>query len=154
MSTIQGIQHLVKTITALSNSLPKSVPNGNTKDKIWIVMHSPEGETTFETFNKRFDALFGEDCCDSDGRLHFICQGKNGMGLVCAYLNKLDWTADVPLDLIEIKLQRLSTELIHLRYTSITFIICLGTNNLMISGVLMRTSYLSQQGHYIMQSRC
>lgn len=59
--------------------------------------------------------LFGEDCRDSDGRLHFIRQGKNGIGLVCAYLNTLDWTADVPLDLVEIKLQRLSTELIHLR---------------------------------------
>ena len=122
MSAIQveGIQHLVKTITALSNALPKSVPNENTKDKIWTVMHSPEGEAPFETFNKRFDALFGEDCRDSDGRLHFIRQGKNGMGLVCAYLNTLDWTADVPLDLVEIKLQRLSTELIHLRYASTT----------------------------------
>lgn len=151
MSTVQEIQHLVRTITALSNSLPKSVPNGNTKDKIWTVMHSPEGETTFETFNKRFDALFGEDC-RVDGRLHFIRQGKNGMGLVCAYLNKLDWT-DFPLDLAEIKLKRLSTELAHLRYVSSTFIIYLRTNNLIISGARMQMSSLSPPGHRALQTR-
>jgi hypothetical protein len=115
MSTIQGIQLLVKNIVALSSSLPKSVPNATTQDKIWIVMHTQEGETTFETFNKRFDALFGEDCRDADGHLHHIRQGKNGMGLVCAYLNKIKWTSNIPLDLVEIKLQRLFTELQHLR---------------------------------------
>ena len=81
-------------------------------------MHSPEGKMTFQTFNKQFNVLFGKDCHDSDGHLHFICQEKNRMGLVCAYFNKLNWTANVPLDLVEIKLQCLSTELIHLRYTS------------------------------------
>src|ERR1700677_988350 len=113
MSTVEGIQLLVKTITALSNSLPRMVPNGSVKDKIYVVMHTQEGDTPFETFNKRFDTLFGQDCHNSDGRLHHICQGKNGMGIVCGYLNKIDWTSDFPLDLVEIKLLRLKTELTH-----------------------------------------
>ena len=75
----------MKSIVALSNSLPKYVPHGTTKDKIWAVMHNQEGET----FNKRFDALFGEDFRDSDGCLHHIRQGKYGMGLICAYLNQI-----------------------------------------------------------------
>lgn len=89
MPTISEIQLLVKNVAALSNSLPRSVPNGTTKDKIWAVMHTQDGETMFETFNKRLDALFGEDCRDSNGRLYHIRQGKNGMGLICAYLNQI-----------------------------------------------------------------
>jgi hypothetical protein len=116
MSTVEGIQLLVKTITALSNSLPRTVPTGSVRDKIYVVMHTQEGDTPFETFNKRFDTLFGQDCRNSDGRLHHIRQGKNGMGIICAYLNTIDWTRNFPLDLAEIKLLRLKTELTHLRY--------------------------------------
>ncbi len=33
------------------------------------------------------------------------------MGLVVSYLSKIDWTAGFPLDLVELKLQRLISEL-------------------------------------------
>ena len=33
-----------------------------TDDKIWAVMNSDNGEMPHETFNKRFDAMFSEDC--------------------------------------------------------------------------------------------
>jgi len=92
------------------------VPNGSVKDKIYVVMHIQEGDMLFETFNKRFDMLFGQDCHNSDGRLHHIYQGKNDMGVICAYLNKIDWNCNFPLDLAKIKLLRLKTELTHLRY--------------------------------------
>jgi hypothetical protein len=85
-------------------------------------MHSPECETPFETFNKRFDALFAEDCHNSDGRLDEIRQGKSGMGMVCSYLKKTNWSEGFPLDLVQIKLQRLSVELRFLMY-SLTLII-------------------------------
>jgi hypothetical protein len=114
MSTIATIQALIKQITTLSASLPKSVPNGTQKDKIWVVMQGSEGESVFETFNKRFDALFAEDCRDSNGRLHHIRQGKKGMGEICEYLMRIDWSANIPLDLVEIKLSRLSAELNHI----------------------------------------
>jgi len=116
MTTIQQITELIKTVVALSNSLPKSIPSATTKDKIYIVLNTAEGATTFETFNRHFDALFGEDCRNSEGRLHHIRQGKIGMGLVCSYLNKIDWSdVDIPLDLVEKKLVRLNTELTYLK---------------------------------------
>jgi hypothetical protein len=80
-------------------------------------MNTSECDTPFETFNKHFDALFGEDCRDADGRLQHIRQGKLGMGLIVLYLSKLNWT-DFPLDLVEIKLQHVVTELKHLQYVS------------------------------------
>ena len=45
------------------------------------------------------------------------------MGLVCTYVKKIDWSLDWPLDLVEVKLQRLNTELLHIMYVSITFLL-------------------------------
>ena len=56
-----------------------------------------------------------EDCRDSDGCLHHVRQGKHGMGLVVSYLSKINWTGS-PLDLVEIKLQQLLTELKCVQY--------------------------------------
>ncbi|KAI0264289.1 hypothetical protein BGY98DRAFT_939981 [Russula aff. rugulosa BPL654] len=77
-------------------------------------MNSMERDTPHETFNGQFDALFGEGCRDSHGRLHYVHQGKLGMGLVVSYLSKLDWTS-FPLDIVELKLQCLIAELQHLQ---------------------------------------
>jgi hypothetical protein len=79
-------------------------------------MHTAESDTPHETFNRRFDAIFAEDCRNSDGRLHYVRQGKLGMGLVVTYLSKINWTTGFPLDLVELKLQRLVTELKILQY--------------------------------------
>ena len=90
-------------------------------------MNSDELETPHETFNRRFDAMFAEDCCDSVGHLHYVRQGKLGMGLVVSYLSKINWTTGFPLDLVELKLQRLITELKNLQYVSHFIIICMCT---------------------------
>ena len=79
-------------------------------------MNKPERDTKFETFNRRFNTLFMEDCCDADGRLPHIRQGKLRLGLICSYLSKLDWGASFPLDLVEIKLLHLKTKLTYLTY--------------------------------------
>ena len=118
------IRLLVKEISTLSNSLSDSVPKGSKDDKIWSVMNTEERDTPHETFNRRFDALFAEDCRDSDGRLHHVRQGKLGMGLVVSYLSKINWTTGFPLDLVELKLQRLVTELKFLQCVP-DLIICL-----------------------------
>jgi hypothetical protein len=116
MITVSQINALIHEITKLSSSLPASVPNGTQKDKIWRLMSGPEGDNVFETFNKRFDALFAEDahCRNSDGRFHFLCKGNYGMDAVTSYLSQVDWSSGVPLDLVEIKLNRLVLELRHL----------------------------------------
>ncbi|KAM6495523.1 hypothetical protein JOM56_008229 [Amanita muscaria] len=108
------IKTLVKDITTLSINLPLSIRHGTKDDKIWSVMNSDERDTAHETFNRRFDAMFGEDCRDSAGRLQYIRRGKHGLGMVVSYLSKLDWEDGFPLDIVEIKLQRLIAELRHL----------------------------------------
>jgi hypothetical protein len=112
------IRLLVKGISTLSNSLLDSVPKGSKDDKIWSVMNTEECDTPYETFNWRFDAMFAEDCHgrDSDSRLHHVRQGKLGMSLVVSYLSKINSTTGFPLDLVELKLQRLITELKFLQY--------------------------------------
>ncbi|KAI0253025.1 hypothetical protein BJV78DRAFT_1281338 [Lactifluus subvellereus] len=114
MPTIAGIKLLVKDIITLSNVLPQSVSQGTKDDKIWNVMKLDDRDTAYETFKMRFDAMFGEDCRDSGGRLQYISRGKYGIGCVCSYLAKIDWSDHFPLDLVEIKLQRLITELRHI----------------------------------------
>jgi hypothetical protein len=112
MATLITIKSLVMEIGTLSNFLSDSVPKGSKDDKLWSVMNTKDSELAnpHETFNRRFDALFAEDCRDSSGRLHHLRQGKLGMGLVVTYLSKTDWTS-FPLDLVDIKLQRLVAEL-------------------------------------------
>jgi len=116
MSSVVAIKSLVKEVATLSANLPPSVQQATKEDKIWCVINSDRRDTAHETFNRRFDALFGEDCHDSAGRLHHIRKGKLSMGLVCVYLSKCDWSDGFPLDLVEIKLRRIITELKYLQY--------------------------------------
>jgi hypothetical protein len=115
MSALNTVKDLIWEIKSLSNSLPKSVPQGSSNDKLWTVMNGAERETAFETFNGRFDALFGEDCRDLNGRLYHLRRGKFGMGAVCNYISEVNW-AGFPLDLVEIKLLRLIAELKYIMY--------------------------------------
>ena len=116
MSQLATIKLLVKEIATLSHSLSDSVPKGSKDGKIWSVMNTEEADSPHETFNRRFDALFGEDCRDEDGHLRHVHQGKLGMGLINSYLSKINWTKGFPFDLVEIKLQCLVTELKHHQY--------------------------------------
>ncbi|KAF8231968.1 hypothetical protein L208DRAFT_1466550 [Tricholoma matsutake] len=113
MSTVSKIKALVKVIATLSNHLPQSIPLSTKEDKIWTVMHTEEGKTAHETFNRHFDAMFGEDCRDTAGHLQHVCRGRLGLGNICTYLSKIDWADNFPLNIVEIKLQRLIAELQH-----------------------------------------
>ena len=96
-----------------------------------MVMHTEERETAHKTFNRRFDAMFGEDCRDPAGRLHYIRRGKLGLGCVCAYLSEIDWADNFPLDIVKIKLRRLFTELQYHQYVFFFFsLLYLADNNL------------------------
>ena len=146
MSTISEIKTLVKAITTLSNALPQSVQQGTKEDKIWSVMNTEERETAHETFNKRFDAMFGEDCRDASGRLQYVRKGKLGLGRVCSYLSKIDWADNFPLDIVEIKLQRLITELKHFQYVFTHFQLFRLVANIHLLVVLMPIQ-LSKHDH-------
>jgi hypothetical protein len=103
---------------SLSHVLPPSIQQGTKDDKIWCVMNAGERDNGHETFNRHFDAMFGEDCQDSNSRLLHIRRGKLGRALVTSYLSEIDWSHGFPLDIVEIKLQRLLTELTHLQYVA------------------------------------
>ena len=80
---------LLLIFALLQNSLPSSVPNGSKDDKIWAVMNLDNGETPHETFNKQFDAMFGEvSAVTYMAACTMSARGKIGMGLVCSYLTK------------------------------------------------------------------
>ena len=117
-TSVAAVQSLVNDITTLSNGLPSFIQQATKQDKIWSVMNTDQCDTVHETFNQRFDAMFREDCRDSAGHLQYIHKGKLGMGLVCSYLSKCDWADGFPLDIVEIKLQRLCVELKYLWYVA------------------------------------
>ena len=110
MSSIHDIQSSVSQIQTLCTELPSTIPIGSNRCKITQVLDGPECESPWQTFNKRFDALFAEDCRDEAGRLHHIRRGEHGMDKMNNYLASIDFTA-LPLDLVAIKLDRLKAEL-------------------------------------------
>ena len=87
---IENTRALINNIVSLTKSLPTSVPLATDEDRIFAVMNSPEGESTWHTINKCFDVLFGEDCCDSTGQLHHIRHGHLSVDMVCNYLSTLN----------------------------------------------------------------
>jgi hypothetical protein len=110
------VKDLITNITTLSECLPASVPLASAEDKIYEVMTGEEGENTWHTFNRRFDAIFGQDCRDEQGRLHYLRRGQFGMGIVCKYLQNMDLaTGDIPFDLMVMKLHRLNDEILYLQ---------------------------------------
>lgn len=116
-SPLEHLQHLVQELPSLCRSLPTTIPCATKKDKIYeVVTNVKDGNDAWLTFNRRFDALFAEDCRDkSTGRLHYIRRGKFGMEAICTYLQSIDLTStDLPLDLMVGKMTRLVEEIIYL----------------------------------------
>ena len=112
MSSVPAIKVLVNEIGTLCNTLSDAVPRVSKAEKIWSVMKTDEYDTPHETLNRHFDALLGEDCRDSNDRLHHVRQGKFS---ILSYLSKVNWAVDFPLDFVELKLQHLIAELKHLQ---------------------------------------
>jgi hypothetical protein len=78
----EDVKSSISCITDLCKEILINVPIGNRRSKIYLVMTGDEGEDSWHTFNKQFDALFAEDCRDGQDRLHHICRGEFGMDLV------------------------------------------------------------------------
>ncbi|KAJ7692525.1 hypothetical protein B0H17DRAFT_1133006 [Mycena rosella] len=111
------ILDLIKKMRKLSVLLPETIPEATDTDKIHRVITTVNGieGTIAGTFNRRFDILFGKDCRGGDGRLKNIRRGGLGMTCVVDYLESIHWaSAGLPLELAQIKLQRVVAELEHL----------------------------------------
>ena len=115
----QNILSSISSITTLCKELPMTISHGSKRCKIYEVLSGPEGENAWHTFNQRFDALFGEDCRDEEGRLHHICHGEYGMDKVIKYLSTMD-LGSLLLDLVDIKLNWLKEELEFLSCVSLS----------------------------------
>lgn len=101
---------LIQGIIALAHKLPDTIPDATKEDVICTAMKTT-GDTDWETFNRRFDAVFGDDCRDADGRLKYLRRGRLGLTAVCSYLQRVPDQKGMPLDLVNIKLERLLDEL-------------------------------------------
>jgi hypothetical protein len=108
-------------LKALALVLPDNVPLATEKDRINEVFTkfpsvAADDEDYWLVFNRRMDALFGEDVRNSDGRLQHVMRGPFGMDMVVPYLEEaivsgqLQWAAAQP------KFTRLVDELQHLVY--------------------------------------
>ncbi|KAF8127499.1 hypothetical protein K438DRAFT_2000785 [Mycena galopus ATCC 62051] len=110
---------LIKRILRLAGPFPDSVPEASeSDDKIHHVVNNIHGidKSVHGTLNPRFDNLFGKDTREND-RLKFVRRGDRGMVLVVQYLETIHWQkAGIPLDLAQLKLERVVNELEFLWY--------------------------------------
>ncbi|KAI4293674.1 hypothetical protein K525DRAFT_214351 [Schizophyllum commune Loenen D] len=103
----EDVVQLSTDIKALAKQLPSSVPIASKDGMIYRILRDSHGESAWATFNKRFDALYGEECRDADGKLKNIERGKYGLDGVCKYLDIAVQQGSMPYDLMSIKLERL-----------------------------------------------
>jgi hypothetical protein len=112
---VERVKSLIENFLTLCDGLPSSIPLAAQDDHIYHVMTTVNGDDTWQTFNCRFDLLFGEDLWNAEGHLLHIRRGKHGMGAVCIYLQSIDLdTPGLFHDLMVIKLTCVIEEIIHL----------------------------------------
>jgi hypothetical protein len=116
---------LIVKLISLCQGLPKTVPIAEKDDKIYHVITNVNEDDPWQSFNRKFDLLFGEDCRDGKGHFQNIRRGRYGMGAVCMYLKGVNTEEPWFLaDLAIIKLERICKELevIKLKYVSHRYI--------------------------------
>jgi hypothetical protein len=108
---------LIANLISLCQRLPKSVPVAHKDDDIYRIIRTAHGDDPWQSFNRKFDLLYGEDCRDAKGYLRNIRSGKYGLDSVCAYLKGINTNDPQFLaELAVIKLERLRNELVKLKY--------------------------------------
>lgn len=106
----QRTHDLIQRILGLVPTLPDTIPEAEKNDVICTAMKTT-GESAFATFNRRMDAIIGEDTRDKSGRLRYIRRGRLGLKAVCTYLERVLDQPGLQYDLMDIKLERLVKEL-------------------------------------------
>jgi hypothetical protein len=106
-------------LKGLAKQLPASVPIATKDGRIMEVFSSiPISENPtehWETFNRRMDALFGDELRNSDGRLLHVERGAFGIDLILEYFDDAVSKGTLNWDLAAIKVDRLVTEFQILR---------------------------------------
>ena len=113
-SSEQTCRDLVQDIQKLVKDLPKSVPVAEKDGKISRTLKL-SGDTPWETFDTRFNALYGADQYDRETqRLLHIERGNHGLGGICSYLTIAMQIDGMPHELMIPKLERLKAELVYI----------------------------------------
>lgn len=107
----------------VSRGIPASVPMARKNHLIAVTFENiPVPDNTplhWEVFNRRMDALFGDDVRDpKTGRLLNIARGPFGMVLVISYLRQTVEAGSIPWDLGLIKVERLISEIQKIWYVN------------------------------------
>lgn len=110
---------LIQRIVALVPNLPETIPEATKEDVIYTAMKK-SGDTDWETFDRRVNAIFGEDCRDENGRLQNLRRGRLGLNNFCAYLKRIPDLKGMSLDLVDVKLERLVRELEYYQNQSVS----------------------------------
>jgi hypothetical protein len=114
---VKECQTLTVNIACNQHLLPATVPRATEDDDIYRVFTTIEEETQWETFNRRFDIIFGNHLRNESGDLKNVKRGPFGMGLVSRYLKDFKFAELEPPELAEaalVKLGRLNDELVKL----------------------------------------
>ncbi|KAI0038954.1 hypothetical protein FA95DRAFT_1599976 [Auriscalpium vulgare] len=113
-SAVDRTRTLIQELASLAKQLPKDIAEATKSEPVFEVLQKVSGETTWETFNRRFDILFGENRRGPDGRLMNIRRGRYGMQNVVTYLNNIVGQPGMLYELMDIKLNRIIAELDYL----------------------------------------
>jgi hypothetical protein len=105
----------VDQLKALVKRLPSTVPVATKDDRIVEVFTnipvSDNPAEDWETFNRRMDALFGNELRDSNGRLLNVKRGTFGIDLILKYFDDVVTKGTLNWDLTAIKVDRLIAKL-------------------------------------------
>ncbi|KAI9449909.1 hypothetical protein F5148DRAFT_1152987 [Russula earlei] len=111
------VEDQLKHLKALVSSLPSSVPSATEDGRIATVFNNiPESEDPddqWPVFNRRMDALFGEDLRENGGLLN-VKRGPFGMDMVVQYAANAVRAGNLLWEPTKIKLDRLLTEVRYL----------------------------------------
>lgn len=120
MSAKDKCEDLVQEISELVRKLHSDIPLATQDGRIWAIMTGPLRDSNWETFNHRFDCLYGEDMRDTHtGRLPNIERGKYGLDAVVNYLRIAVSQSNMLHKPMMIKLDRLHSELQKITYVCV-----------------------------------
>lgn len=93
-------------LKVLFTQLPPSIPEGERKGAIHQVLNNIHTANGWESFNTKFDTLFGVSTINADGTLKNLTRGPKGAGLVMRALEHFLSQEGMP-DIAWLKVDRL-----------------------------------------------
>lgn len=119
--SFKSFSERLEVLQRLTGTIPEKALRCATKKdcitQVFDAIKIPENDDErWEVFNRRMDALFGDDQHDKKtGRMLHVLQGQHGMDLVLRYLNDEVKAGLLPWDLAKIKVTWLIDEIMAIK---------------------------------------